>query len=82
MPTVMRIGAARVVIFPRDHPPAHVHVLDAGREAVFNLTSPTGPVQLREQHGYTRGETSRLAAALNAAVGRLWTEWMAIHGDR
>jgi hypothetical protein len=27
MPTVLRVGGLRVVIYPNDHPPAHVHVL-------------------------------------------------------
>jgi hypothetical protein len=30
MPTVLRIGGLRVVIYPNDHPPAHVHVLGPG----------------------------------------------------
>lgn len=27
MPTIFRIGAVRVVIYPNDHRPAHVHVV-------------------------------------------------------
>jgi hypothetical protein len=30
MPTVLRIGSLRVVIYPNDHPPAHVYVLGPG----------------------------------------------------
>ena len=36
MPTVLRIGGLRVVIYPNDHRPAHVHVIGDG-EAVFIL---------------------------------------------
>ncbi|MBA4152583.1 MAG: hypothetical protein C0509_08480, partial [Acinetobacter sp.] len=37
MPTVLRWGGLRVAIYPNDHRPAHVHVIGAGREAVFRL---------------------------------------------
>jgi hypothetical protein len=30
MPTVLRSGALRVVIYPNDHSPTHVHVLGPG----------------------------------------------------
>jgi hypothetical protein len=39
VPTVLRIGGLRVVIWPNDHRPAHVHVKGAGGEAVFNLNA-------------------------------------------
>ena len=42
MPTVLIIGGWRVVIYPNDHRPAHVHVIGGGCEAVFNL-SEDGP---------------------------------------
>ena len=82
MPTVLRIGGARVVIFPDDHRPAHVHVIDAGRQAVFLLNCPTGPVQLRSNEGYSQPETNRLSRALAGVVGDLCAAWEAIHGDR
>src|SRR5437868_3887052 len=37
MPTVHRFDGLRVVIYPNDHRPAHVHVIGAGGEAVFFL---------------------------------------------
>ncbi len=33
MPSVSRINGLRVVIYPNDHKPAHVHVIGSGREA-------------------------------------------------
>ncbi|WHZ20694.1 MAG: hypothetical protein OJF55_002843 [Rhodanobacteraceae bacterium] len=27
MPTILRLGGLRVVIYPNDHRPAHVHVI-------------------------------------------------------
>jgi Domain of unknown function (DUF4160) len=37
VPTVMHINGLRVVIYPNDHPPAHVHVLGPGWVVVTNL---------------------------------------------
>jgi hypothetical protein len=35
MPAVLRVGRLRVVFYPNDHPPAHVHVLCLGWVAVI-----------------------------------------------
>ncbi|WP_205980786.1 DUF4160 domain-containing protein [Pseudomonas viridiflava] len=43
MPSVSRINGLRVVIYPNDHKPAHVHVIGSGREASFYLNCPEGP---------------------------------------
>lgn len=40
MPTVLRSGGLRVVIYPNDHAPAHVHVLGPGWVVVINLIGP------------------------------------------
>ena len=52
MVTVLRSDGFRVVIYPNDHRPAHVHVIGAGKEAVFNLHCPKGPPELRENYGF------------------------------
>ena len=52
MPTVLRIGGLRVVIWPNDHRPAHVHVIGPDGEAVFNLHCPGGPPALRQSYGF------------------------------
>jgi hypothetical protein len=51
MPTILRLDGLRVVIYPNDHLPEHVHVIGAGVEAVFELHCPAGPVSLRESYG-------------------------------
>jgi hypothetical protein len=48
MPTILRFNGLRVVVYPNDHRPAHVHVIGAGCEAVFNLNCPDGRLELRE----------------------------------
>lgn len=65
MPTILRIGGLRFVVYPNDHSPAHVHVVGPGWTVVVNLHGPhlrevVGPcsqrdakrvLELAEQHG-------------------------------
>ena len=81
MPTVLRIGGLRVVIYPNDHRPAHVHVKGADGEAVFILHCPAGPPELRESYGFRLAVLSDIQDALHAALSMLCAEWSAIHGD-
>ena len=80
MPTVLRVDGLRVVIYPNDHRPAHVHVLGAGCEAVFDLNCLAGPVDLRENYGFSRREIRRIAGALMDRLGELCRAWGKIHG--
>jgi uncharacterized protein DUF4160 len=81
MPTVLRIGAWRAVIYPNDHRPAHVHVIGQGCEAVFNLHCPNGPLELRENYRFGLKEISRIEKALITNLATLCSEWERIHGD-
>jgi hypothetical protein len=81
MPTVLRIGGLRVVIWPNDHRPAHVHIKGAGGEAVFNLHCPGGPPALRESYGFNLADLNRIEYALAAAIAALCAQWRNIHGD-
>ena len=60
MPTVLRLDGLRVVIYPNDHRPAHVHVTGAGGEAVFVLHCPDGPPTLRESSGFSLQAVARI----------------------
>ena len=80
MPTVLRFGAFRVVIYPNDHTPVHVHVIGQGHEAVFELNCPEGPVTLRENYGFGRRELAQIAVVPNENVSLLCAAWEAIHG--
>jgi hypothetical protein len=81
VPTVLRIGGLRVVIWPNDHRPAHVHVKGAGGEAVFNLNCPGGPPALRESYGFRLADLNAIEDALSGAIAALCAEWRTIHGD-
>ena len=78
MPTVLIIGGWRVVIYPNDHRPAHVHVIGGGCEAVFNL-SEDGP-ELRENHGFDSKALKRILAELQGYQAHLISQWEVIHG--
>ncbi|HEY1525066.1 MAG TPA: DUF4160 domain-containing protein [Candidatus Angelobacter sp.] len=80
MPTVLRFNGLRVVIYPNDHRPAHVHVIGRGREAVFNLNCHTGPVDLRENYRFSRREISRIERVLSEHLEELCQAWEQIHG--
>lgn len=81
MPTVLRLGGLRVVIYPNDHRPAHVHVIGPDGEAVFDLQCPNGPPELRECYGFAISEANRIAAQLGRHLPDLCISWRSIHGD-
>ena len=81
MPTVLWIGNLRVVVYPNDHRPAHVHVIGQGHEAVFRLNRPLGSVSLRENYGFGRRDLARIEAGLSKHLAALLASWEAIHGE-
>lgn len=81
MPTVLTIDGCRVVIYPNDHRPAHVHVISADSEAVFNLHCPNGPPELRENYGFSRSAIGQLRRRLEGEIAVLCEEWRTIHGE-
>ncbi len=80
MSTVLRLDGLRVVIYPNDHRPAHVHVTGADGEAVFVLHCPGGPPVLRESYGFSRQAVGRIRDDLAAHVAALCQQWSEIHG--
>ena len=81
MPTVLRLNGLRVVIYPDDHRPAHVHVIGPDGEVAFFLNCPEGPPELREAYGMSRREVNRIAKDLSAHIADLCERWSEIHGD-
>ena len=80
MPTVHRFHGLRVVIYPKDHRPPHVHVMGKGREAVFRLNDPRGPPGLRENYGFSARELTMIVGEISAHLQHLQTQRSAIHG--
>ncbi len=81
MPTVLRLDGLRVVIYPDDHRPAHVHVIEAGGEAVFILNCPDGPPALREVYEFSLRDVRRIQKDLAAHLATLRPAWSEIHGN-
>ena len=76
MPTVLRIDGLRVVIYPNDHPPAHVHVLGPGWVVVINLTAP----EVRETIGCDEREARRVLRLVASHREALMDAWRRFHG--
>ncbi len=75
MPTVMRIDGFRIVIWPDDHVPAHVHVYRAGGEVVIFLEQ----VRIRERKGMSIRDSSLardVVAAIRKTLLNQWRQWI------
>ena len=81
VPRVAEFRGLRVVIYPNDHRPAHVHVIGAEAEATFDLHCPDGPVEVREVFGFRRAMVGRIKSELRARLPALCAEWERIHGQ-
>jgi hypothetical protein len=80
MPTVLRIFGLRVVIYPNDHRPPHVHVMGNGHEAVFELRCFAKKVSTRENYGFPSQELVRIAVELRQHLKALCGAWEVFHG--
>jgi hypothetical protein len=80
VPSVLRFAGLRVVIYPNDHCPAHVHVIGRRCEAVFDLNCPIGPVELRENYRFSRRELAIIQFAVTERLEELCRSWEEIHG--
>ncbi|HEX8455123.1 MAG TPA: DUF4160 domain-containing protein [Longimicrobium sp.] len=76
MPTVHREDGFRVVIWPNDHRPPHVHVFTAAGEAVIELD----PIRVREYIGMKPSEVVGAIRIVDAHRKRLNDAWEEIHG--
>jgi hypothetical protein len=76
MPTVLRIGGLRVVIYPNDHPPAHVHGPRTGWLVVINLIGP----KVREVINCSEREARRILQLIEDRQAELMAAWRRFHG--
>ena len=76
VPTVLRIDGLRVVIYPNDHSPAHVHVIGPGWVVVINLTGP----DVREVIGCSEQEARRVLILVAGHQPALMEAWRRYHG--
>jgi hypothetical protein len=79
MPTVLRFGAFRFIIYPppREHGPPHVHVIRAGAEAVITLD----PVSVRGVAGMRDADVLTAVHLVERFRLVLGDRWRGIHGE-
>jgi hypothetical protein len=83
MPSVLPpIKGWRIVIYPNDHRPPHVHVVGTEEHARFELLCDLGQVRLLSNIGFTHGQLEHIAAYLVKHWQHLCKEWGRIHGHR
>jgi Domain of unknown function (DUF4160) len=79
MPTVVRRGNLRVVIYPADHEPAHVHVFGDGETKIELGDSKTPPIVIYSI-GAKRSEYSDALRLVRDNQVFLLAEWAKWHG--
>jgi Domain of unknown function (DUF4160) len=79
MPTVLRSGKLRVVIYPADHEPAHVHVFGDGETKVELGNSMTEPTVIYSV-GARRTEYRDVLRLVKSEQEFLLAEWAKWHG--
>ena len=80
MPTVLRVGKARVVIYPNDHSPPHVHVVDGNKHARISIRGVRP--QLMEIEGFSASELRRILERIGEEQDVLNEQWSRIHGKQ
>lgn len=79
MVTVARIGALRLVIFPDDHDPPHVHVIGDGETKIVLGDSPQA-VKVIFSVRTKVNEKRRAIAAVQDCHALLLQRWSDLHG--
>jgi hypothetical protein len=77
MPKIYDAHGFRVIIWPNDHSPPHVHVFNADGEAVITLTG----VWVREVVGMRSRDVARALKLVKENRAAFYQEWRRIHGD-
>ena len=76
-PRILKVGSFRFIIYVHDHPPAHVHVISAERQAKYSLR----PVALLENKGYRSRELRQIERLVIDNQQLFLDMWNAIHGE-
>lgn len=80
MVTILRIHGLRVVIFPNDHPPAHVHLIGSDGEAKVDLQGPGEQPVLVWADRLSRADLRRGMRTIGQHRDLLLQRWKDIHG--
>ena len=80
MPTVLRPGSLRFVMWLNDHSPAHVHVIAGDAEATMELGGQGVHPRLVVNCGMKRADLANALRAVHENQAVLLERWRAIHG--
>jgi hypothetical protein len=80
MPTILRFNGLRIVIYPNDHTPAHVHVIGSDKEAKFALICQDCKAKLISNYGFNRTEINQIKGFISNNMKFLCEKWVEIHG--
>ena len=79
MIVVHRLGPFRIVIYPNDHAPAHVHVMGGGVEVKVQIVGPDAPVVMKRK-GINAADLRRIMGEVSSVMPKLLERWLEIHG--
>lgn len=81
MPTILRTGKLRIVIYLNDHSPPHVHVIGPESEAKIELGRGQSKPRLSRNDGLSAKEVAAALAAIDESAYLLMEKWESLHGD-
>ena len=80
MPTLLTQDGFDVMIYTRDHPPAHVHVWKAGGEAVIDLGGDAAAPSVRDFKKMRKESVRKAVRMVEENQAFLLIQWREIHG--
>ena len=81
MPTVLRFGKLRVMIYTNDHRPLHVHVIGPGAQARILLGEEGERPRLMTNEGLSGRQLGQALVEIGRNRDLLVQRWREIHGD-
>lgn len=70
-PTLYKLGNVRVVMYPKDHNPPHVHVISPDAEAKFDIQT----FECLFSRGFSKKDIRRIKEYLSARKKHLMEAW-------
>lgn len=81
MPTIHHQDGFRLVIYTKDHPPAHVHCRRGAAQIVLNLpTGSEGPTIRNANRHVKLNDLADALRIVNENRVKLWDAWRLYHG--
>lgn len=79
MPTIIFQNGFRIVIYPTDHPPPHIHAFKSG-QTVVNLGDESTKPYIRENRGMSVQDERRALKLVAENQATLLIEWREMNG--